>query len=39
MTDGQNRFTSPLFQGDTDPFSEFRNRDRRLYFSVSPPLK
>jgi hypothetical protein len=39
MTDGKNRFTSPLFQGDTDPFSEFRNRDRRLYFSVSPPFK
>ena len=38
MTDGQTRFTSPLFQGDTSPFDEFRNRDRRLYYSVPPPF-
>ena len=37
MSDGQTRFTSPLFQGDKSPFSEFRNRDRRLYFCVPPP--
>ncbi len=38
MTDGQTRFTSPLFQGDKSPFTEFRNRDRRLYFCVPPPF-
>ena len=39
MTDGQTRFTSPLFQGDKNPFDEFRNRDRRLYYTVPPPFK
>lgn len=39
MTDGQTRFTSPLFQGDKTPYSEFRNRDRRLYYCVPPPFK
>lgn len=38
MTDGQTRFTSPLFQGDKSAFTEFRNRDRRLYFCVPPPF-
>ncbi len=39
MTDGQTRFTSPLFKGDTNPYDEFRNRDKRLYYSVPPPFK
>jgi hypothetical protein len=39
MTDGQTRFTSPLFKGDTNPFDEFRNRDKRLYYTVPPPFK
>lgn len=39
MTDGQTRFTSPLFQGDKNPYDEFRNRDRRLYYTVPPPFK
>ncbi|PST82038.1 RagB/SusD family nutrient uptake outer membrane protein [Pedobacter yulinensis] len=38
MTDGQTRFTSPLFQGDKSAFTEFRNRDRRLYYCVPPPF-
>jgi hypothetical protein len=39
MTDGQNRFTSPLFAGDKNPYTEFRNRDKRLYYVVPPPYK
>ena len=38
MKDGETRFTSPLFQGDKSPFTEFRNRDRRLYYCVPPPF-
>ncbi|MCE7044253.1 RagB/SusD family nutrient uptake outer membrane protein [Dyadobacter sp. CY312] len=38
-TDGQTRYTSPLFQGDKNAFDEFRNRDRRLYYTVPPPYK
>ncbi|WP_142688198.1 RagB/SusD family nutrient uptake outer membrane protein [Chitinophaga polysaccharea] len=39
MTDGQTRWTSPLFAGDKSPFTEFRNRDKRLYYTVPPPFK
>lgn len=39
MTDGQTRWTSPLFAGDKSPYTEFRNRDKRLYFTVPPPFK
>ena len=39
MTDGQTRWTSPLFAGDKTPYTEFRNRDRRLYYTVPPPFK
>jgi len=39
MTDGQTRWTSPLFAGDKSPYTEFRNRDRRLYYTVPPPFK
>jgi starch-binding outer membrane protein, SusD/RagB family len=39
MTDGQTRFTSPLFQGDKSPYTEFRSRDKRLYYTVPPPFK
>ncbi len=38
-TDGQTRYTSPLFQGDKNPYDEFRNRDLRLYYTVPPPYK
>lgn len=37
--DGQTRWTSPLFDGDSNPYDEFRNRDRRLYFTTTPPFK
>jgi len=39
LKDGQTRYTSPMFDGDTDPYKEFRNRDTRLYFTVPPPYK
>lgn len=39
MTDGQTRFTSPLFQGDKSPYTEFRSRDLRMYYTVPPPFK
>lgn len=39
MSDGQTRWTSPNFDGDKNPFDEFRNRDTRLYFTVPPPYK
>jgi hypothetical protein len=38
-TDGQTRWTSPLFAGDKSPYTEFRNRDKRLYYTVPPPFK
>ncbi len=37
MKDGQTRWTSPLFEGDKSPYTEFRNRDRRFYYTVTPP--
>lgn len=37
MRDGQTRWTSPQFQGDKSPYTEFRSRDRRLYFTTPPP--
>jgi starch-binding outer membrane protein, SusD/RagB family len=39
MTDGQTRFTSPLFQGDRSPYTEYRSRDRRMLYSTPPPFK
>ncbi|MGS2741773.1 RagB/SusD family nutrient uptake outer membrane protein [Sinomicrobium sp. M5D2P17] len=39
MTDGETRWTSPLFEGDKSPYTEFRNRDRRFYFTVTPPYE
>ncbi|CAL1518432.1 RagB/SusD family nutrient uptake outer membrane protein [Chitinophaga sp. MM2321] len=39
MTDGQTRWTSTLFAGDKSPYTEFRNRDKRLYYTVPPPFK
>lgn len=42
--DGRPIYTSPLFTGnketgDADIYTEFRNRDYRLYFNVCPPYK
>lgn len=39
MTDGQTRWTSPLFQGDKTPNQEFKNRDKRFYYTIAPPYK
>lgn len=39
MTDGQTRWTSPLFEGEKSPYTEFRNRDRRMYYTIQPPFK
>jgi hypothetical protein len=38
-TDGMPISTSPLYQGDMTMYAQFRNRDRRLYFTVLPPYK
>lgn len=37
--DGQTIHTSPLFDGDQDPYDEFRNRDHRFYFNTPPPFR
>ncbi len=39
MTDGKTRFTSPLFEGDKSPYTEFRKRDKRMYYTTPPPFK
>ena len=39
MTDGQTRWTSPLYEGDKDIHAEFRNRDKRFYYTVTPPYR
>ncbi|MFV0248043.1 MAG: RagB/SusD family nutrient uptake outer membrane protein [Tenacibaculum sp.] len=39
LSDGKPRSTSPLFEGDTNPYNEFRNRDYRMYFTISPPYE
>jgi hypothetical protein len=36
-SDGKTISNSPLFAGDKTPNKEFRNRDRRLLFTVVPP--
>ncbi|MCK5729752.1 MAG: RagB/SusD family nutrient uptake outer membrane protein, partial [Draconibacterium sp.] len=38
-TDGQTIHTSPLFDGEQDPYDEFRNRDRRMYVNITPPFR
>jgi len=38
-TDGRPVSTSKVYEGDKDVYSQFRNRDRRLYFTVIPPYK
>lgn len=39
MLDGQTIHTSPLFDGEQDPYDEFRNRDRRMYVNTVPPFR
>lgn len=38
-TDGRPIGSSEVYEGDTDMYTEFRNRDRRLYYTVMPPYK
>lgn len=38
-TDGRPVSTSTVYEGDKDVYAQFRNRDRRLYFTVLPPYK
>ena len=37
--DGESIHTSALFDGEQDPYDEFRNRDYRLYFNTPPPFR
>ncbi|GLR18891.1 RagB/SusD family nutrient uptake outer membrane protein [Portibacter lacus] len=37
--DGLTVHNSPLFEGDKDPYAEFRNRDTRLLVMTPPPYK
>lgn len=39
MVDGQNRWASPLFDGEENPYDEFRNRDNRMYYTTPPPYR
>lgn len=38
-TDGKPISTSSVYDGDQSMYDQFRNRDRRLYFTVIPPYK
>lgn len=38
-TDGKTIDESSVFDGEKDPYTEFRNRDKRLLFTVCPPYK
>lgn len=38
-TDGRPVSTSKVYEGDKDVYAQFRNRDRRLYWTVVPPYK
>lgn len=37
--DGKPIGTSPLYCGDKTPYDEFRNRDRRLLYTIVPPCR
>lgn len=38
-TDGRPVSTSKVYEGDKDVYAQFRNRDRRLYYTVVPPYR
>lgn len=38
-TDGLPIGTSKVYEGDENMYTEFRNRDRRLYYTVMPPYR
>lgn len=39
LQDGQTRWNSDLFETDKDPYAEFRNRDRRMLYTLVPPFR
>ncbi|MBD8487805.1 RagB/SusD family nutrient uptake outer membrane protein [Echinicola sp. CAU 1574] len=39
MKDGQTRWNSDLFETDQDPYAEFRNRDLRMLYTITPPFR
>ncbi len=39
LKDGKTRWKSPLFDGDKNPYDEFRNRDLRMLYSTVPPFR
>ncbi|WP_200976000.1 RagB/SusD family nutrient uptake outer membrane protein [Echinicola sp. 20G] len=39
MKDGQTRWNSDLFETDRDPYAEFRNRDLRMLYTITPPFR
>ena len=38
-TDGKPIATSEVYEGDHDIYAQFRNRDRRMYYTVTPPYR
>ncbi|WP_346238323.1 RagB/SusD family nutrient uptake outer membrane protein [Niabella insulamsoli] len=39
LQDGKTRWNSPLFTTDKNPYDEFRNRDRRMLYTIVPPFR
>ncbi len=39
LKDGKTIDKSPLYAGDKDPYSTYRNRDPRMYHTVMPPFR
>lgn len=39
LKDGKTIDRSPLYAGDKDPYSTYRNRDPRMYHTIMPPYK
>ena len=37
--DGKPIGTIPMYEGDKTPYKQFRNRDRRLHFTIVPPYR
>ncbi|EAZ83061.1 RagB/SusD family nutrient uptake outer membrane protein [Algoriphagus machipongonensis] len=39
MQDGQTIWNSPNFETDKDPYAEFRGRDLRMLYTITPPFR
>ena len=39
LKDGMTRWKSPLFSTDKNAYDEFRNRDRRMLYTIVPPYR